>query len=57
MTTFDGKLGESVTAADIRKELFEDENVVTDTNTDHGLGALTQGVHNTVISDDADKSD
>lgn len=57
MTTFDGKLGDSVTAADIRKELFEDENVVTDTNTDHGLGALTQGVENTVISDDSDKSD
>lgn len=57
MTTFDGKLGESVTAADIRKELFEDKNVVTDTNTDHGLGALTKGVDNTVISDDADKSE
>ena len=57
MTTFDSKLGESVTAADIRKELFEDENVVTDKDTDHGLGALTQGVENTVISDDADKSD
>lgn len=57
VTTFESKLGESVTAADIRKELFEDENVVTDTDTDHGLSVLTRGAENTVISDDADKSD
>ena len=57
VSTFDNKLGETVTAADIRKELFEDSNVVTDKNNDHGLSALTEGVENTVISDDADKSD
>ena len=54
VSTFDNKLGESVTAADIRKELFEDENVVTDKNTDHGLSALSEGVENTVIATSAD---
>lgn len=54
VSTFDNKLGESVTAADIRKELFEDENVVTDKNTDHGLSALSEGVENTVIASSAD---
>ena len=52
VTTFDNKLGESVTAADIRKELFDDDNVVTDKDTDHGLSALADGVENTVISED-----
>jgi hypothetical protein len=50
VSTIDNKLGDSVTAADIRKELFDDENIVTDKNTDHGLSALTEGVENTVIS-------
>lgn len=49
VSTFDNKLGESVTAADIRKELFEDDNVVVDKNTDHGLSALTETLENTVI--------
>lgn len=50
VSTIDNKLGESVTAADIRKELFEDDNVVTDKDTDHGLSALTECVENTLIS-------
>ena len=41
VSTFDNKLGEDVSVADIRKELFEDENVVIDKNTDHGLSELT----------------
>jgi hypothetical protein len=57
VTTFDNKLGDSVTAADIRKELFNDENVVTDKNTDHGLSALTDSLENTVISTSEDKED
>jgi len=40
ITTFDGALGEDVSVADIRKELFEDENVVTQLG-DHGLSELT----------------
>ncbi len=33
---------ENIIVADIRKELFENENVVLDTNTDHGLSNLTE---------------
>ncbi len=40
VTTFDNNLGEDVSVADIRKELFEDENVVTELG-DHGLSKLT----------------
>jgi hypothetical protein len=36
----DRKLGDDVSVADIRKELFEDENVVIDKNTDHGLSDI-----------------
>lgn len=32
-----------VTSADIRRELFEGDNIVTSTDTDHGLSTLTQG--------------
>ena len=42
VTTFDNSVGQTATASDIRKELFEDENVVTSKNTDHGLSELTQ---------------
>ena len=56
VSTFDNKLGETVTAADIRKELFEDSSVVTDKNNDHGLAALTEGVENTVISTSKDSN-
>ena len=36
-STFDNKIGGDVSVADIRKELFEDDNVVIAKNTDHGL--------------------
>ncbi len=42
VSTFDNSVGQTATASDIRKELFEDENVVTNKNTDHGLSELTQ---------------
>jgi hypothetical protein len=41
MNTIESQLGNSeITAADIRKELFEGENIVTNKNTDHGLSDL-----------------
>ena len=41
VSSIENKFNEEVTVADIRKELFEDENVVVDKNTDHGLSELT----------------
>ena len=38
--TFEDKLTEDVSVADIRKELFENENTVIDKNTDHGLSDI-----------------
>ena len=35
-------VGDSVTLDDIRKQMFETENVVIDKNTDHGLSRLTE---------------
>jgi len=40
--TVDGRLGESVSVADVRKELFESENVVVDGNNDRGLGQVLE---------------
>jgi hypothetical protein len=40
--TVDGRLGESVSVADVRKELFESENVVIDGNNDRGLGQVLE---------------
>ena len=34
-------VGDNATVNDIRRELFEGDNIVTDTNTDHGLSELT----------------
>ena len=34
------QMGDSATRDDIRKQLFENENVVTDINTDKGLSNL-----------------
>ena len=42
VTTFDNAVGQEASVSDIRKELFEDSNVVIDKNTDHGLSELTQ---------------
>jgi len=44
ISTIDNKLGEDVSVADIRKELFEDDNVVIDKNTDHGLAELADNL-------------
>lgn len=40
MSTMEDEMGESATRDDIRKQLFENENVVTDINTDKGLSNL-----------------
>lgn len=43
VNTLDNKLSENVAVADIRKELFEGDNIVTQTeNTDKGLGQLSE---------------
>ena len=40
MNTQENSMGKEVSTADIRKELFEGENVVLDKNNDHGLSNL-----------------
>jgi len=42
MNTQEGVMGENATLEDVRKELFEGENIVTDQNTDKGLSQLTE---------------
>jgi hypothetical protein len=51
INTFDGALGDDVSVADIRKELFEDENVVTQVG-DHGLSNLTMNATQNEIKSD-----
>ncbi len=41
VNSIENKFNAETTVSDIRKELFEDENVVIDKNTDHGLSELT----------------
>jgi hypothetical protein len=41
VNSIENKFNDAVTVSDIRKELFEDEDVVIDKNTDHGLSELT----------------
>jgi|UniRef100_A0A6C0CKL3 hypothetical protein len=41
MNTQEGAMGENTSLEDVRKELFEGENIVTDQNTDKGLSELT----------------
>ena len=41
VNSIENKFNDDVTVSDIRKELFEDEDVVIDKNTDHGLSELT----------------
>jgi hypothetical protein len=43
MNTQENALGENITIDDVRKELFEGENIVTDKNTDHGLTQIEKG--------------
>jgi hypothetical protein len=41
--TFENDLGDNVSVADIRRELFNNENVVIDyKNSDHGINKLKQ---------------
>jgi rRNA maturation endonuclease Nob1 len=42
MNTQEDAMGENATLEDVRKELFEGENIVTDQNTDKGLSQLTE---------------
>lgn len=42
---------EELSVADIKRELFENENVVLDKNTDHGLSELTMNKDNDNLSD------
>ena len=42
MNTQEASMGEGTTLEDVRKELFEGENIVTDENTDKGLSQLTE---------------
>lgn len=42
VSTFDNTVGQEASVSDIRKELFEDKNVVMTKDTDHGLSELTQ---------------
>ena len=42
----DDGMGDSATLDDIRKQMFETENVVIDKNTDHGLSRLTENQDN-----------
>ena len=48
---------ENVTLDDIRKQMFETENVVIDKNTDHGLSRLTQHQVSGVDNSDLDNVD
>lgn len=40
MNTQEAAMGENTTLEDVKNELFEGENIVTSTNTDHGLSTL-----------------
>ena len=40
MNTQEAAMGENATLEDVKNELFEGENIVTSTNSDHGLSAL-----------------
>ena len=42
MNTQEDAMGENATLEDVRRELFEGENIVTDQNTDKGLSQLTE---------------
>lgn len=43
--TFESELGDNVSVADIRRELFHSENVVIDKNSDHGYSKLTDVIN------------
>lgn len=41
MNTQESAMGENATLEDVKNELFEGDNIVTSTNTDHGLSAVS----------------
>ena len=47
MNTQESAMGENATLDDVKKELFEGENIVTDKNTDHGLTQVEGGSDST----------
>tara|TARA_B110000483_G_scaffold129920_1_gene155619 strand:- start:28 stop:966 length:939 start_codon:yes stop_codon:yes gene_type:complete len=47
MNTQESAMGENATLEDVKKELFEGENIVTDKNTDHGLTQIEGGSDST----------
>jgi len=54
MNTQEEMMGANSTLEDVRKELFEGDNIVTDVNTDKGLSKLTE---NTVVFNLAEQKD
>lgn len=50
-------VGDNATVSDIRRELFEGDNIVTDKNTDHGLSELTINKKKEENDEDKDKDE
>lgn len=44
MNSTETSLGENVSVADVRKELFQGDNIVTDKNSDHGLSDVLKNI-------------
>jgi CTP-dependent riboflavin kinase len=42
MNTTESRLTQTATVADLRRELFEGENIVIDKESDHGLGKIAE---------------
>ena len=52
MNTQENAMGENATLDDVKKELFEGENIVTEKNTDHGLTQVEGGSDSVNVSID-----
>ena len=52
MNTQESAMGENATLDDVKKELFEGENIVTEKNTDHGLTQVEGGSDSVNVSID-----
>ena len=52
MNTQESAMGDNATLDDVKKELFEGENIVTDKNTDHGLTQVEGGGDSVNVSID-----
>ena len=60
MNTLEKNLGVNATMEDIKKEMFEGDNIVMDKNTDHGLNAVLENMEkakNENDDDDLNKQD